>query len=70
MKKVQRLNGNGCLLFKNNECLRYSLLPRLNPSKYTERWGIKVPTPTKHNSIKIKNYKYPIKFKLNHYNMI
>ena len=23
-------------------CLRYSLVPRLNPDKYTERWGVNV----------------------------
>jgi hypothetical protein len=62
MKKVQRLNGSGCSFIDiNKECLRYSLLPvgylkKIN-IKYTERWGIKEPTATKHNT-NYKNYKY------------
>jgi hypothetical protein len=58
MKKVQRLNGSGCSFIDiNKECLRYSLLPvayfKIINDKYTERWGIKEPTATKHNT----NYK-------------
>lgn len=56
MRKVQRLNGSGCLVI--TKCLRYSLLPRLSPNKYTEKWGIKVPTPTKREAFIVYTYVY------------